>query len=134
MRRDATRRPGASQLFFDAGWCPGERQGVAKGEQGSLDKFQQWGSKKTLRELIHDSAEFASSIELLGTPDGVAERMGEIIEEVGGDGFLITSNNQSVSRRYVLEVTGGLVPALQRRGLVRSEYACPMLRDNLRAF
>jgi long-chain alkane monooxygenase len=61
---------------------------TTNGEQGSLDKFQQWGSNKTLRELIHDSAEFASSIELLDTPDGVAERMAEIIEEVGGDGFL----------------------------------------------
>jgi FMN-dependent oxidoreductase (nitrilotriacetate monooxygenase family) len=107
---------------------------TTNGEQGSLDKFQQWGSNKTLRELVHDSAEFCTSIELLGTPDGVAERMGEIIEEVGGDGFLITSNNQSVSRRYVLEVTEGLVPALQRRGLVRSEYTYPMLRDNLRDF
>jgi long-chain alkane monooxygenase len=34
----------------------------------------------------------------------------------------------------VLEVTEGLVPALQRRGLVRTKYEYPMLRDNLRAF
>jgi hypothetical protein len=34
----------------------------------------------------------------------------------------------------VLEVTEGLVPALQQRGLVRSAYDHEMLRDNLRAF
>jgi len=107
---------------------------TTNGEQGSLDKFQQWGSGKTLRELVHDSSEFASSIELIGTPDSVADRMGEIIEEVGGDGFLITTNNQSVSRRIVLEVTEGLVPALQRRGLVRTQYRYPTLRETLREF
>ncbi len=83
---------------------------------------------------MHDSSEFASSIELIGTPDNVADRMGEIIEEVGGDGFLITTNNQSVSRRIVLEVTEGLVPALQRRGLVRTQYRYPTLRETLREF
>ena len=107
---------------------------TTNGEQGSFDKFQQSGSGKTLRQLIYESAEFDSSIELIGTPDQVAERMGEIIEEVGGDGFLITMHNQSVSRKQVIEVTDGLVPALKRRGLVRTEYQYPTLRENLRAF
>jgi FMN-dependent oxidoreductase (nitrilotriacetate monooxygenase family) len=107
---------------------------TTNGEQGSLDKFQQSGSGKTLRQLIYESAEFDSSIELIGTPDQVAERMGEIIDEVGGDGFLITMHNQSVSRKQVIEVTDGLVPALQRRGLVRTEYQYPTLRENLTAF
>ena len=60
--------------------------------------------------------------------------MGKINEEVGGDGFLITSNNQSVSRRLVLDVTEGLVPALQRRGLARTEYRYPTLHENLSDF
>ena len=107
---------------------------TTNGEQGSLDKFQQWGSGKTLRQLIYDSAEFESSVELLGTPDSVADRMGEIIDEVGGDGFLITTHNQSPSRMLIAEVTEGLVPALQRRGLVRTEYTHRTLRENLRAF
>ncbi len=107
---------------------------TTQGEQGSLDKFQQWGSGKTLRQLIYESSEFESSIELLGTPDSVADRMGEIIEETGGDGFLITTHNQATSRRQVLEVTEGLVPALQRRGLVRTVYEHPTLRETLREF
>jgi FMN-dependent oxidoreductase (nitrilotriacetate monooxygenase family) len=105
------------------------------GEQGSLDKFQQWGSGKTLRELASDSAGgLVSSVELIGTPDQVAQRMGEVMEEVGGDGFLITTPLLRVSRRYIVEITDGLVPALQRRGLTRKVYGHKLLRDNLLEF
>jgi alkanesulfonate monooxygenase SsuD/methylene tetrahydromethanopterin reductase-like flavin-dependent oxidoreductase (luciferase family) len=107
---------------------------VTNGEQGSLDAFQQFGSGKTLRELVQSSAGAVASIELIGTPDQVADKMGEAMEAVGGDGFLITTQTQAVSRRVVLEVTEGLVPALQRRGLVRSEYSHKTLRENLLAF
>jgi hypothetical protein len=34
----------------------------------------------------------------------------------------------------VVEVTDGLVPALQKRGLMRTEYKHKLLRDNLREF
>jgi len=56
------------------------------------------------------------------------------MEEVGGDGFLITTPQLSVNRRQIVEVCDGLVPALQRRGLVRTEYTHTTLRENLRAF
>jgi FMN-dependent oxidoreductase (nitrilotriacetate monooxygenase family) len=107
---------------------------TTNGEQGSLDKFQQTGSGKTLRQLVYESAEFESSYPLIGTTVTIADQMQEIMEEVGGDGFLITMHNQAVSRRQVIEVTEGLVPELQRRGLVRTEYTAPTLRENLLAF
>ena len=75
----------------------------------------------------------ADSVELVGTPDQVAERMGEVMEEVGGDGFLITSPAMRNSRRYISEITDGLVPALQRRGLTH-RVLVRHLRDNLREF
>ena len=50
----------------------------------------------------------------------------------GGDGFLFSMPD--VSRRVVATVADGLVPALQRRGLVRRKYEFEMLRDNLMAF
>ncbi|MDB5775467.1 MAG: FMN-dependent oxidoreductase, nitrilotriacetate monooxygenase family [Herbaspirillum sp.] len=106
---------------------------VTNGEQGSLDKFQQWGSGKTLRQLAIDGGS-ESSIELVGTPDAVAEKMGEAMEAVGGDGFLITSPYGKNSRRYTAEITDGLVPALQRRGLTRTEYTKTHLRDTLKEF
>ncbi|MCE9649863.1 MAG: NtaA/DmoA family FMN-dependent monooxygenase [Parvibaculum sp.] len=107
---------------------------VTNGEQGSLDAFQQFGSGKTLRELVQSSAGAVAAIELVGTPDQVADKMGEAMEAVGGDGFLITTQTQSISRQVVNDVTDGLVPALQRRGLVRTEYSHKTLRENLRAF
>ena len=108
---------------------------VTNGEQGSLDSFQQWGSNKTLRQLVLEaSGGIVASIELVGTPESVAERMGRAMEEVGGDGYLITTPQLAVNRRQIIEVCDGLVPALQRRGLVRTEYSHATLRENLRAF
>jgi FMN-dependent oxidoreductase (nitrilotriacetate monooxygenase family) len=108
---------------------------TTNGESGSLDKFQQWGSGKTLRELVVDGGGgLVSSVELIGTPDDVAEQMGEVMDEVGGDGFLISTPVMRVGRRYVVEIADGLVPALQRRNLMRTAYAHDMLRDNLLEF
>lgn len=72
------------------------------------------------------------AVDLVGTPDQVAAQMGDIIEEVGGDGFLFSMPN--VSRRTMAEITDGLIPALQRRGLTRRAYAHQHLRDNLVEF
>jgi FMN-dependent oxidoreductase (nitrilotriacetate monooxygenase family) len=108
---------------------------VTNGEQGSLDKFQEWGSGKTLRQLVMGGAGgFVSSLELIGTPDDVAAQMDEAMAHVGGDGFLITTPNMRVGRRYIVEIADGLVPALQRRGLTRTAYTHPTLRENLLAF
>ena len=60
--------------------------------------------------------------------------MGEAIEEIGGDGFLISTPFQRITRRFINEVCEGLVPALQRRGLMRTEYTRSTLRENLREF
>ncbi len=56
------------------------------------------------------------------------------MEAAGGDGFLITSPVMRLNRRYIIEITDGLVPALQRRGLVRTSYTFEHFRDNLLEF
>ena len=66
---------------------------------------------------------------MIGSPDTVAAEMGKAMEAIGGDGFLISTPFQRVSRRFVTEVCEGLVPALQRRGLVRKDYTRTLLRD-----
>lgn len=106
---------------------------TTNGEQGSLDAFAQWGRGKTLRQLISDRATRGLD-GVVGTPDQVAKRLGEVMEAVGGDGFLISSPFQKVSRQYVTEICEGLVPALQRRGLTRTAYTKPTLRETLREF
>ncbi len=108
---------------------------TTNGEQGSLDMFQQWGSNKTLRQLVVEaSGGIVGSVELVGTPEQVADKMAETMAAVGGDGFLITTPVQSTNRRTVIEVCDGLVPVLQRKGLVRTEYTGKTLKENLVAF
>ena len=105
---------------------------TTNGEQGSLDRFQQWGSGKTLRQLAAER--FDSELDLIGSPDNVADKMAQAVEEIGGDGFLISTPFQRTSRRFINEVCEGLVPALQRRGLVREAYTRSTLRETLREF
>lgn len=107
---------------------------TTNGEQGSLDAFAQWGSNKPLKQLCYDQASRGLD-GLVGTPDQVARRMGEIMEEVGGDGFLITRPNTTIiSRQYILDICEGLVPALQKLGLARTAYTKTTLRETLREF
>jgi alkanesulfonate monooxygenase SsuD/methylene tetrahydromethanopterin reductase-like flavin-dependent oxidoreductase (luciferase family) len=106
---------------------------TTNGETHSLKRFAQLGSGKTLRQLIHEGGK-GGCVESVGTPDQVAAQMGEIMAEVGGDGFLICNPFHRNTRRYIAEVTDGLVPALQRRGLVRTEYTQKTLRDTLLEF
>lgn len=105
---------------------------TTNGESTILAKFTQQGCNKPLRQLVREGGQ--AGIDLIGTPDNVAERMGEIMAEVGGDGFLIKHPFHQISRRYIGEVTEGLVPALQRRDLVRTEYTKPTLRETLLEF
>ncbi len=108
---------------------------TTNGEQGSLDKFAQWGSGKTLRQLAMERfGAVGSDVDFVGAPDTVAERIGQVAEAVGGDGFLISTPFQRTSRRFITEVTEGLVPALQRRGLARTAYSGGTLRHTLREF
>lgn len=105
---------------------------TTNGEFTMLAKFAQYGSNKPLRQLAREGGK--GGVDLIGTPDQVADRMGEIMAEVGGDGFLIRQPFLHINRRYIHEVTEGLVPALQRRGLVRTRYTCPTLCETLREF
>lgn len=108
---------------------------TTNGEQGSLDKFAQWGSGKTLRQLAMERfGAVGSDVDFIGSPETVAERMGQVAEAVGGDGFLISTPFQRTSRRFIVEVTEGLVPALQRRGLARTAYSGGTLRQTLTEF
>ena len=107
-------------------------------EQGALDKFCQTRpgappSPKTLRQLVRDSGT-TGALELVGTPDDVADMMGDAMASVGGDGFLIATPFHRLTRVYIASITDGLVPALQRRGLSRTAYTTTTLRQTLNEF
>ena len=105
---------------------------TTNGHQQSLAQFLRKAGKRTLREAIIDYASGGGSVDLVGTPDAVAAQMGEVMEEVGGDGYLFSMSN--VSRRSTAEIADGLASQLQQRGLTRRAYAHAHLRDNLLEF
>jgi alkanesulfonate monooxygenase SsuD/methylene tetrahydromethanopterin reductase-like flavin-dependent oxidoreductase (luciferase family) len=76
----------------------------------------------------------ASCLPLVGTPAYVAAQMAEAMDVIGGDGFLLTTPIQHLSRRYVTDITEGLIPALRDLGRVRESYEHATLRENLLAF
>jgi FMN-dependent oxidoreductase (nitrilotriacetate monooxygenase family) len=97
------------------------------GHQSSLAK---WTGKTPRSLAVAQTTKMG--IDFTGTPDHVAGMMQEIMEEVGGDGFLFF--NTYFDRRYVMEVCDGLVPELQRRGVTRKGYAHKHFKDNLMEF
>lgn len=102
---------------------------TTNGHQSSLANLYYYG--ETVREIAVRWIRHFTMPEMVGAPATVAERMGELMEEVGGDGYLITGD---LSTDFITRITEGLVPELQRRGLARTAYAGPTLRENLLAF
>jgi long-chain alkane monooxygenase len=103
------------------------------GSQTTIGQFFELNKGLTLREaVVRRGMAGIGAHGLVGTPEQVAVRMGELVEAVGGDGLLI--GNADVTRRMIAEVCDGLVPELQRRGLTRTEYTETTLRGHLREF
>ena len=108
---------------------------TTNGERGSLEHFMRGDGSpgpKTLRQLAVDWA--TTGVEFIGTAEQVARKMGEAMEEIGGDGFLIMKPGWDLNRNYIASITDGLVPELQRLGLTRTEYTKSTLRETLREF
>ena len=105
---------------------------TTNGHQQILDDFKRKAGNRTLREAVIAYNEDGGSVELVGSPADVAAQMAEAMQHVGGDGFLMSMGN--ISRRSIAEIEDGLVPALQKRGLVRRSYAHAQFRDNLLEF
>jgi alkanesulfonate monooxygenase SsuD/methylene tetrahydromethanopterin reductase-like flavin-dependent oxidoreductase (luciferase family) len=98
------------------------------GMQTMLKMFAKHGPQASLRQIMTAPNEFTS---MIGTADSIAGHMQETMEEVGGDGFLITGHFKP---KYVTSIVDELVPALQRRQLTRTEYGYDTFRENLMAF
>ncbi|MET0886128.1 MAG: NtaA/DmoA family FMN-dependent monooxygenase [Mycetocola sp.] len=103
---------------------------TGNGEQSSMANYVKAGQGKTLRELAATHRTI-SHMGLVGSCETVAEKMGEIMDEVGGDGFLLYP---TMNRRTIIEIADGLGSALQRRGLIRESYTGTTLRDHLSEF
>ncbi|HXU41081.1 MAG TPA: NtaA/DmoA family FMN-dependent monooxygenase [Burkholderiales bacterium] len=69
-----------------------------------------------------------TTIPIVGTAEQVADRMCEIAEQTGADGFMI---RDALLPSYILDFVDRIIPALQRRGAFRKEYSGKTLRDNV---
>ncbi|WP_099022152.1 NtaA/DmoA family FMN-dependent monooxygenase [Mycolicibacterium palauense] len=103
---------------------------VGNGEVSTIKSFVNFAQGKTLREAL-ETFRFAGGIDAVGSPDTVAAIMGEVMDEVGGDGFLLYPK---VTRHALAEIADGLAPALRKRGLIRDGYSYSTLRENLLEF
>jgi long-chain alkane monooxygenase len=100
---------------------------TTNGHQSSLAKW----IGQTPRAIASNHMK-KTGIDFTGTINHVASTMQDVMEEVGGDGFLLF--NGYFDRRYIIEVCDGLVPELQRRGLTRTGYPHRCFKDNLLEF
>jgi FMN-dependent oxidoreductase (nitrilotriacetate monooxygenase family) len=86
------------------------------------------GSSMTLREAAERHGQSVGLPQFVGTPVQVADQMEAFIEVVGGDGFMLSAiHTPGAIEDFVDEV----VPLLQARGRVRTEYRGQTMRDIL---
>jgi FMN-dependent oxidoreductase (nitrilotriacetate monooxygenase family) len=97
--------------------------------RASFEAYLSGDGTRTLREMLLDPG--SGGLDFVGTADSIAAEMESVMEEIGGDGFLI---HDPLTRKLVVEITDGLAPALKRRGVLRSAYEHAHFRDNLLAF
>ncbi|MET0726644.1 MAG: NtaA/DmoA family FMN-dependent monooxygenase [Leifsonia sp.] len=99
--------------------------------QGTLDNFVKSAPEgSTLREILQTRAN-GDGLAVIGTADEVADHLAELGEAVGGDGFLFTGQVHPANVHRTLDA---LVPALRRRGVLRTELGDGGLRSNLLDF
>jgi len=99
--------------------------------QGTLDNFVKSApAGSTLREILQVRAN-KDGLAVIGTSEQVADHLAELGEAVGGDGFLFTGQ---VHPAHVHRTLDTLVPALRRRGVLRTELGDGGLRSNLGDF
>ncbi|MBO9598526.1 MAG: NtaA/DmoA family FMN-dependent monooxygenase [Cohnella sp.] len=119
-----------SQFNLDEPVPPIDEKDI-KGGQTTLSRFYTAGRRPTLREIAIEEAA-GNKGAIVGTPEQVATQMQQIMEAVGGDGFVIRVNAHE--RLYMQEFVDTVIPVLQQKDLVRTEYKGSTVRENLMEF
>jgi len=101
-----------------------------QGIRSQLDRFYLSGRTPTLRDIATRKVSIDSK-PYIGTPERVADELARTIDAVGGDGFAI---RQGIWPGYVGPFVDQVIPLLQQRGAVRTEYKGTTLREHLREF
>jgi alkanesulfonate monooxygenase SsuD/methylene tetrahydromethanopterin reductase-like flavin-dependent oxidoreductase (luciferase family) len=102
--------------------------------QGMIGKLLQYTEAKKdmpLREIAKHEA-MHETFPICGTPGQVADIIEQTAAETGADGFHFRAKVGDMG--YLTEIATQLMPILQARGIARTTYAGPTLRENLFAF
>lgn len=86
------------------------------------------GREATLGEVAHLQATTHLSPRFVGTPESIADEMQDRFESGCCDGFIVTHALSPGSLSKFVEL---VVPELQRRGVLRTEYSGRTFRENL---
>ena len=115
-----------STMDLDAAMKPFE----ATRSQGVVDMYMRVAGKAlTLREMALRHGQSVGFPQIVGTPEQVADQLEEYFESAGGDGFMLT---MAYTPAAIEEFVSLVVPVLQRRGRLRTEYRGQTLREILR--
>lgn len=99
-----------------------------------LKQYYALDPRPTVREMAMSLRQNGGGEQVLpvGTYEQVADRMEEIFDAVGGDGFFFRVDCHN--HAYMAELVNGVIPILQERGRARTEYTGTTLRENLLEF
>lgn len=103
----------------------------AGGHTSALDSMRAAGREGVTLRQMFSTGKGASGMNISGTAQQVADQLMAIMDEVGGDGFLIEGSNYN---HQLPELIGSVIPALQKAGAVRTEYSGATFREVLREF
>ncbi|GAY11442.1 LLM class flavin-dependent oxidoreductase [Pseudonocardia sp. N23] len=97
-------------------------RGLADGVRRHLDR------EVTVRDLAAHRATLLQGPRFVGTPERVADQMQEWVESDGCDGFVLAATHLPGAFEEFVRM---VVPILQKRGLMRTDYEGTTLRDHL---
>ena len=123
----------SAHLDFDLSTLPPDAI-MADRPEPELDRFRTRfrkpdGTPMTVAEVAARHGQSVGLPQFVGTPVGVADRMEAFLDEVGGDGFMLSPTHTPGAIEEFVEL---VVPELQRRGLLRREYRGRTQREILR--
>jgi FMN-dependent oxidoreductase (nitrilotriacetate monooxygenase family) len=99
--------------------------------RGKLAQYGISEERWTLREIAKHEGMY-ETIPICGTPEHVADMLEQAASESDIDGFHFRS--QALDYEYLFQVASELIPILQKRDLVRSDYGGSTLREHLFEF
>ncbi|MEM7093565.1 MAG: NtaA/DmoA family FMN-dependent monooxygenase [Actinomycetota bacterium] len=87
------------------------------------------GSSMTVAEVAKKHGQSVGLPQIVGTATSVADQLEAYADEAGGDGFMLSPIH---CPEAIEEFVDLVIPELQRRGRVRTEYDGTTIRDHLR--